>query len=252
MAAAPPTWRVALHGGALEPKFVTVKFDPAQHTSVGGVAEAAAAKLGQAGVAQIHLDLFRVSEAAAKPSWAHCNAVVDDPSSNVDLSISLKAAASRDATLPNKAWFVLKISSPAAAPAAGEFCADALVLAPAVLPGAAAAVSPPPSHVVLRGSVLSRVLAPCCAPPCCPTSPPPCLLCCTARLMCCRRWRSCHVWSRCVCPPVCPVVLPCQYCHACAVVRRLPLTCTPASTRARRGSLMPPLMGSLRRLAKWC
>jgi len=142
MAAAPPTWRIALHGGAVEPKFVTIKFDPAQHTSVGEVAEAAAAKLGHAGVPQIHLEVFRVSEEASKPSCAQCNAAVDDPSSMIDLSTSLKAAAHRDATLRDEAWFVLKISSPAAAPAAGESRADAPVLAPAGLPGAAAAESP--------------------------------------------------------------------------------------------------------------
>jgi len=129
----------------VEPKFVTIKFDPAQHTSVGEVAEAAAWELDQGKIPQIRLALFRVSDESAKPSWAHCNAAVDDPSSRIDLSISLKAAASRDAKLPNnlKAWFVLKISSPAAAPAAGVFRADAPVLAPAALPGAAAAVSPP-------------------------------------------------------------------------------------------------------------
>jgi len=60
MAAAPPTWRVALHGGAVEPKFVTIKFDPAQPTSVCEVAEAAAAKLGQAGIAQIHRPFQRL------------------------------------------------------------------------------------------------------------------------------------------------------------------------------------------------
>jgi hypothetical protein len=131
-AAAPPFWRVALHGGAVEPTFVTIKFDSAQHVSVGEVAEAAAAKLGHAGVAQVFLDLFRVSEEAAKPSRAQCNAAVDDPSSLIDLSLSLKAAATRDATLRDEAWFVLKISSPAAPPAAGESLADAPVVAPAV------------------------------------------------------------------------------------------------------------------------
>jgi len=47
-----------------------------------------------------------------------------------------------------------------AATGAGESRADAPVLAPAVLRGATAAESPPPGHVALRGSVLSRVPAP--------------------------------------------------------------------------------------------
>jgi len=133
MAAAPPTWRVALHDGAVEPTFVTIKFDPAQHTSVGEVAEAAAWKLDQGKIPQVRLALFRVSDEAAKPSCAQCNAAVDDPSSKIDLTDDLTNEAVRAAVLPNKAWFILKISSPAAAPAAGESRADAAVLAPAVL-----------------------------------------------------------------------------------------------------------------------
>jgi len=154
MAAAPSTWRVALHG-AVEPTFVAIKFDPAQHTSVGDVAKAAAAELDQGKVPQVRLALFRVSDEAAKPSWAQCNAAVDSPSSKIDLTEDLTNEAVCAAVLPNKAWFVLKIFSPAAAPAAGEFRADAPVLAPVVLPGAAAAESPPfppPGHVVLRGA----------------------------------------------------------------------------------------------------
>jgi len=126
-------WRVALHGGAVEPKFVIIKFDPAQHSFVSDVANAAAAELGHGGVAQVFLDLFRVSDEAAKPSCAQCNAAVDDPSSKIDLTDDLTNEAVRAAVLPNKAWFILKISSPAAAPAAGESRADAAVLAPAVL-----------------------------------------------------------------------------------------------------------------------
>jgi len=182
---------------------VTIKFDPAQHTSVGEVAEAAAWKLDQGKVPQVRLALFRVSDEAAKPSCAQCNAAVDDPSSKIDLSISLKAEANRDATLRDEAWFVLKISSPAAAPAAGEFRADAPGLAPVVLPGAGAAVSPPlppPNHVVLCGSVLSRLFAPVLRAPLEPDVVPtvqlPLSFRC-ARLLCCRRWRSCRGWSRC-------------------------------------------------------
>jgi len=126
MAAAHPAWRVALHGGAVEPKFVTIKFDPAQHTSVGEVAKAAAWKFDQGKIPQVHLALFRVSKEAAQPSWAQCNAAVDVPSAKIDLSISLNAAASRDATLPDEAWLVLDISTPAA----GEPRAAAPVLCP--------------------------------------------------------------------------------------------------------------------------
>jgi hypothetical protein len=50
------------------PTFVTIKFDPSQHTSVGEVAEVAAWKLGLGAIPQIRLALFRVSEEAAKPN----------------------------------------------------------------------------------------------------------------------------------------------------------------------------------------
>jgi hypothetical protein len=68
-------------------------------------------------------------------------------------------------------------------------------------------------------------LAPCCAPLWSPMPSPPCLLRCPAQLLCCRRWRSCRVWSRCIRPFVSRRCAACQCCHAFAVMRRLRLMC---------------------------
>jgi len=161
------------------------------------------------------------------------------------LSISLKAATSRDATLRDEAWFVLKISSPAAAPAADESRADAPVLAPVILAGAAAAVSPPlpsPSHVLLRGSVLSRVFAPVLSAPLEPDvdSTVPLPLSCSTSLLQAPEALPRLEQARlpfCIPPLCCLSVLPRVRRHAQA---------------KRRISVPPPLMRCLRRLAKWC
>jgi hypothetical protein len=136
-----------------------------------------------------------------------------------------------------------------AATGAGKSCANAPVLAPVVLPGAAATESPPlplPSHAVLRGSVLSRVPAPVLRAPLEPdailTVPLP-LSCSTSRL------QALEVPPRLeqVRPPSRVSLLRCVRRHA----QASPDVLACVDTIARRDSLPPPLVCSLRRLDTW-
>jgi len=84
---------------------------------------------------------------------------------------------------------------------------------------------------------------PCVARPWSPMPSPPCLLRCPARLPCCRHWRFCRGWSRCVRPLESRRCAVCQWGHACAVMRRprhmlcvhlrVDTRARPASSRAR-------------------
>ncbi len=124
--AGPVSWAVAIAPVVGEPVFVGVTFDESRHARVGDVAEAAAAKLGHPGEAQVRLALFLVKRAEEvgedlPPTMEECNAALASREALIKNATSLRDPARRDATLPDGCWLVLKINMPAG----GESRADA-------------------------------------------------------------------------------------------------------------------------------